>query len=204
MAMGGRLHRVELPLNEWHEPSLDEIEAAATRMAAAEKDDFLGPFVHTVALIDAGHKVPDPKLAFLLDYWKGLLPPDGGLPLRSRIDVLDMIPAVGNILLLDVERDGFDARYRVYGSAVADRGGRDWTGKTVSEMNAAMQTPVALMYRAAYRCAYVTGRPLYTEHESPMHLAVQHWHRLVLPLADDAGGCSSFLVGNIPVKGQSA
>ena len=48
--------------------------------------------------------------------------------MRKDIDVLELRQAIGNIMMLDVLEDGFDARYRVYGTGVVEYVGHDWTG----------------------------------------------------------------------------
>ncbi len=200
--MGGYAPDTQDPADDWLDPSDQDIERAATRIAAGSWRDPGGALIHDMRFVDLPNDLSDPVLSFLLEYWSGLSEAGGSAPLRDRIDVLEMRPAIGMILLLDVERDGFDARYRVYGTRVAAHGGRDWTGQTVSEMNAATRTPMSLMYRACYRCVYLTGRPTYTEHDSPLRLAVQGWRRLVLPLFDAEARCSAFLVGTVPVPAR--
>lgn len=189
----------------WVEPTDPVIEAAADRILgfeAAVPPAILASIdrdVTAIAWVDRAEQLPEPKLAFLLRHWQGLADRAGGVPDRSDVDVLDLVPAIGNLMLLDVERDGLDAIYRVYGTGVADRAGRDWTGYRVSEMNRITRTPAALFYRACYRAVFRRCRPLFTEHASARWLGVYAWRRLILPLADGGASCARFLVGNLPV-----
>lgn len=106
-------------------------------------------------------------------------------------------------MLIEVEREGLDGIYRVYGTGVAEQAGRDWTGWRVSEMNRQAKTPLALLYRAGYRAVYETREPLYTFSKSPPWLPPKAWKRLILPLCGADGRCLHFLVGNIPVAPKS-
>lgn len=189
----------------WIDPSEPAIEAAAEAILA-----FSGPVAPEVATavdacvqridwLDGPGQLDEPKLAFVLAHWQALAATRGGIPDRSDLDVLDLVPAIGNLLMLEPERDGFDAVYRVYGTAIADRAARDWTGFRVSEMNRTTRTPAALLYRACYRAVFRRPGPLFTEHLSPSYLGVHAWRRLILPLADGDRPCARFLVCNIPV-----
>ena len=155
--------------------------------------------VERIAWINRPEQLEEPKLAFLLTHWQDLAARRGGLPDRHDIDVLDLVPAIGNLMVLEVERDGFDAIYRVYGTGVAQRAGRDWTGHRVSEMGRITRTPTALLYRTCYRAVYRRPEPLFSEHVSAQWVSSNAWRRLILPLADGGTGCARFLVGNLPV-----
>ena len=184
---------------EWTEPTDRDIDVAAGWIVSDALESRFGEQLTRIFRVIGADQLPEPKLAFLFDYWRSIAGRDGGKPHHRHIDVLDMVPAIRNLMLLDVQRDGFDARYRVYGTGIAEFGGKDWTGFSVSQMNAATRTPLSLMYRACYRAVYLAQRPLFTEHTSPIWLAAKAWRRLILPLFDDDGDCARFLVGSIPV-----
>jgi len=189
----------------WIDPSDPAIEAAADRILAysGEVDRTaavtIDHCVQRIAWIERADALDEPKLAFLLRHWQALSDDCGGVPDRGSLDVFDLVPALGNLLMLEVERDGFDAIYRVYGTAVAGRAARDWTGFRVSEMIRTTRTPAALLYRSCYRAVFRRPQPLYTEHQSPPYLNVRSWRRLILPLADAGHPCGRFLVCNVPV-----
>lgn len=119
--------------------------------------------------------------------------------MRDDFQLEAFLPAVGNILILSAERDGLDARYRLYGSKVADHAGRDWTGFLVSEMNPITGSGLALIYRAVYLAVHQTGRPIYCGHRSPEWMSAKSRLRLILPVSEDGVACSQFVVGKIPV-----
>lgn len=193
----------------WTDPSDAEIEAAADRIRSFDGEvereavRSIDGSVERIAWISRPAQLPDARLCFLLEHWQSIASAQGGVPGRHTIDVLDLAPAIGNLMMLEVERDGFDAVYRVYGTAVAARAARDWTGFRVSEMNRTTRTPLALLYRACYRAVFSRPAPLYTEHHSPPYLDVRSWQRLILPLADGDRPCSRFLVCNVPIGHRS-
>ena len=194
------------PERPWTDPTDDSIVAAADSLLTVQGEM---PVQAVRAISDCAVRIAwvadakpdiDDKLAFLLDYWRDLgKAQEDGLPLASQVDGIDLVPALGNIMLLDVEREGLDARYRLYGTKVADKAGRDWTGWLVSEMNRVTRTPAALLYRAGYLAVYRRLMPLFTEHNSPPWVAAEAWRRLILPLTDDEGRCTRLLVGNVAV-----
>lgn len=195
--------------DDWTDPTDRDIEAAADRIVgfpgtvAAEVARQVDRCVERIAWADRADRLEEPRLAFLLRHWQSVAATRGGVPGRDDIDILDLIPVLGNLLMLEAEREGFDAVYRVYGTAVADRAARDWTGFRVSEMNRTTRTPAALLYRSCYRAVFRRPEPLYTEHLSPPYLSVRAWRRLILPLADGDRPCGRFLVCNLPVGQRS-
>tara|TARA_R110002012_G_scaffold55069_6_gene140685 strand:- start:678 stop:1328 length:651 start_codon:yes stop_codon:yes gene_type:complete len=184
----------------WSEPTPESVEASAARIINGERTPEFEHFRGHIAFVSPDTEVPEHKLVFLHDYWKTIRETEGRMPKRKDIDVLELRAAIGNIMMLDVLEDGFDARYRVYGTGVVEYAGHDWTGSTVSEMCRKTRTPLALMYRACYLAVYRTGQPIYTESKSPSWLAPKAWRRMILPYADGDGGCVGFMVGNVPVE----
>lgn len=184
-----------------YDPPDREILAAAGSILAGKGLPALADYVERLFFVSGPGELEHPKLRFLFDYWEAARArsPEGRVA-KQAIDVVELKVAMGNLLLLDAEREGLDARYRVYGTNVADHAGRDWTGYRVSEMNREARTPVALLYRACYRAVWESLRPLYSRHKSLPYLGAKAWQRLILPLSDAQGRCVQFLVGNIPVE----
>jgi hypothetical protein len=136
------------------------------------------------------------QLRFLQRYWddlRGKRP----LPRAQEIDALEMRPALGYILLVDVVENGGDFRYRLFGSTVAAVSGFDLTGTLVSEHPASRH--VAEFTFASYRAVLARGEPLLTEHGPPAPANTKVWQRLLLPLAGEDGSIIRFLVGNVPM-----
>ena len=189
---------------DWIEPSREAVEASANRIIHGHRTPEFDHLLGVIAFVSPVLDVPEHKLAFLYNYWEAIREAKGRLPARKDIDVLELREAIGNIMMLDVLEEGFDARYRVYGTGVAEYAGNDWTGTTVSEMSRKTTTPAALLYRACYLAVYRTIRPIYTETTSPSWLSPKVWRRMILPYADDNGACAGFMVGNIPVEPRAS
>ncbi len=140
-------------------------------------------------------QIADNPLRFLLQYWQSLKPADG-IPPVSAISPLEMRPALGYILLIDVLEQGWDGRFRLYGTKVAEMYGCDMTGRLLSEIDNGNY--ISLFFRALYRAAWLSRRPVYSHHEPPPRVSVRDWRRLVLPLGNAEGEVCRFLVGNVP------
>lgn len=140
--------------------------------------------------------LPTDGLRFLLRYWVGLR---GALPMprASQIDALDMKPALGNIMILDVLDGGADFRFRLYGATLAEAVGQDWTGQTISTMRRQLRGLGPAFYLAGYRAVLARPQPLYTCNQANRTFENRRWARLILPLAgEDGQGVKRFLVGN--------
>ncbi len=141
--------------------------------------------------------LPLPILRFLLDWWRARRVPGGGLPPANvSIDPLELRPALGHIMTMDVLPGAHDFRYRLFGTVVAERSGFDLTGKLVSEVPA--PPDAVIWFRATYAAAALERAPLYTEHTPWSSRSVTRWYRLILPLAGADGAVRRFLVGNVP------
>lgn len=98
--------------------------------------------------------IPHERLRRLHDLWhakKGRR----GLPARADIDVLELKPWLGHLILAEVrEGDGdYDFRYRVYGTVLAGWFGRDLTGRTSGELPVGLRERSEQGYRSACRRA---------------------------------------------------
>ena len=185
---------------DWVEPTDADLDAAANAIIEGCPPDRLSPDCLSCFFASSPDELENAKLSFLFAYWQQHTDPQTGRQTRAEFDMLTLLPAVGNIMILDVLRNGFDARYRLYGTGVAAHAGRDWTGETVSEMNRVTRSSLALMYRAIYLAAYRTRRPIHSLHRSPTWVSAKSWRRVVLPMTYEGDVCSQFIVGNIPVE----
>ncbi len=74
-----------------------------------------------------------PELQGLYRYWSDRS--DGrAMPDRTDIDPAELVPWLSHLILVDVVPPFSDIRFRVVGTWVADRTGRDDTGKTMGEI----------------------------------------------------------------------
>jgi hypothetical protein len=154
----------------------------------------IGAPVPQVQWAPAADSLDEAALRALYAYWLDL-PPGPRAPRAADIDPLRMRGALGYVMLMDAVDDGRDFRYRLYGSAIAERSGFDATGKLISEIAV---TPLREFFLASYRACRARVTPLFTRHVPPYDVHVVSWDRLILPLNDGQGGIDRLLVGNVP------
>jgi hypothetical protein len=70
---------------------------------------------------------------FLIEYWQGKHA-GGRLPGRTAIDPLELKRVLPHLLLIDVEREPLDFRYRLAGTLTYDIFGFDLTGRRVRDI----------------------------------------------------------------------
>lgn len=133
-------------------------------------------------------------MRFLIEYWQRLRG-DRDLPLASEVTPFDLKPALGHIVLIDVLDEGWNGRFRVYGTKVAETYGRDMTGQLLSDIDGGNYA--SIFFRSLYRTAWLRKLPYYSHHFPPPHVAVESWQRLALPLAGTDGQVNRFLACNI-------
>lgn len=152
-----------------------------------------GPNLVWTPLID---QIEQGTLKFLLGYWSRLAL-SGAIPLASQIDPIEMRPALGYVMLLEVVDGGHDFRYRVFGTEIATVSEFDMTGRLLSEHQASAY--IVEFAIAAYRAAFVRRDPVLTEHWPSRTRHTASWQRLVLPLANSSGAVVRFLAGTVPL-----
>ena len=135
-----------------------------------------------------------PELVYLRSFWDQIADPSAALPDPARIDPFVLKPALGNIMLLDVLDEGWDYRYRLYGSRIAEFAKRDYTGLRTSELQAGPW--ISMFYIAMYRAVLQRPVLLYTENVPPAGVPTTRWHRLILPFGKE-GSITRLLVGNV-------
>jgi hypothetical protein len=146
-----------------------------------------------------GGTLPTPGLRFLLQHWHALRG-TRNMPTVDQVDALDMKPALGNIMILDVLESGADFRFRLYGAALANSVGLDWTNHTISDMRQRLPGVGPAFYLAGYRAVLQRKQALYTLNQANLTFEQRRWARLILPLANVEGTeIARFLVGNYPM-----
>jgi hypothetical protein len=81
--------------------------------------------------IDA--RISDARLRALLAYWRDKSG-QRGMPARRDLDPADFTPLLGGVALVDVLHDPLRFRYRLVGTHIVERLGREMTGQFVSEI----------------------------------------------------------------------
>ena len=137
---------------------------------ATDLDAFAGRLVH------AAHKQ-------LFEYWRSKAQP-GRLPARKDIDPVDIADLLPRIGMLDVLRDGAGTmfRYRLLGTGITARAGRDVTGKRFDEL---YEGPYLERQVTLYREIAERGVPFVSNATFPLERDYIRYDRLVLPLASD-------------------
>ncbi|MFN8757698.1 MAG: PAS domain-containing protein [Tagaea sp.] len=134
-----------------------------------------------------------PRLARLYAYWRACRPSDGALPGRRHIDPVEMVWALGNVWLLDLQRAPFRLRYRLIGSRITAHMDRDPTGEWLDV--ARPQVVADPGYYARYRWMAETRRA--TWRCGPPRLSHDpYWktvENVMLPLAADGTNVDMFL-----------
>ncbi|MFY7781801.1 MAG: PAS domain-containing protein [Tagaea sp.] len=153
----------------------------------------------TIVLNPSQDFLVEPRHRSLLSYWRANSTSDAPMR-RSALDPIALRDVMGYLLLLHADETGLDFEFRVYGTEIAQIAGRDWTGWTVGAMSLKTRSQLGDFYRAVYVACALSRQPIFTEHDSPPWLSAKSWRRLIVPLIDDAGAPSWFLVANQPYE----
>lgn len=105
------------------------------------------------------------------------------MPTRADIDVFEMKPWLGHLMLVEVLEGGADFRYRLYGSNVAHLFGRDRTGQVTSALPVHAREIVC----AEYRRVVDSREPHYVRHRRTLARGTGEIAKLILPLGDEGG-----------------
>lgn len=121
----------------------------------------------------------------LFEYWRSKCRGDL-LAGRRDIDPVDLRQVLPRLALIDVlrEADGLDFRYRLTGTEIVERAGRDPTRKRFTELYDGDYLEAAL---ATYRTVAEEGVPMLSERTFPLvrDREFLRYDRLILPLAAD-------------------
>jgi hypothetical protein len=125
-----------------------------------------------------------PKVERLYAYWLAIHPA-GALPGRQHFDPLAVHDLLPNIWLLDVQREPFRLRYRLAGTRITERLGREVTGLWLDEAHPHLAGDPGYFnrYRGVVLDAtpsWRRGRPVFQQDEHVAEL-----ENLMLPLAAD-------------------
>ena len=136
-------------------------------------------------LQDTGLELRHDDQRALYDYWRARQR-SGRLPARADIDPADLRHLLPRLALIDVLREGHDLafRYRLTGTEIVNRAGRDPTGKRFEELYRGDYLETA---KATYRQVVDTGRPHTSDRVYPLVPGREYmrYDRLLLPLAGD-------------------
>jgi hypothetical protein len=158
-----------------------------------------GPNIGLVLDPDLGHLLPTAQ--DLLTYWQANRSVNG-LPDRTAFDPISLRRYLGNLVIADIERDDHTRvryRYRLIGTDLADRSGRDATGRYFEDI----YDPISLA-EMKYCFGWVA------EHKRPARVfgtfrhanrAYQGFDGLFLPIATDGGNVVNQVIGYVVPTG---
>jgi hypothetical protein len=139
--------------------------------------------------------VPSPSLEptkQLLAYWRSKCPP-GGLPRREDIVPEEIPRLLPNLLIAEPVDGGEDWVYRLIGTAIVERHGKDFTGMRVSE---SFPPDVADAYIADYQHGAASREP-WAVHGNFVFPGIEHirFEALGLPILGRDGVSVWLLIG---------
>ena len=134
-------------------------------------------------------------MKFALDCWRKAA--GAGLPPTQFVDPIQLAPALGYLLLVEVVDGGHDFAYRLFGTHVSAVSGFDMTRKKLSEHPASAYIREFSM--ALYRAAMIRRQPVWSHYGPAMAVSTAAWERIVLPLVDGDGTICRFLVATVPI-----
>ncbi len=129
------------------------------------------------------NKLHHPAHVRLYEYWSSKRP-SGRLPGRQHLDPLEIPDLLFNLALIDVVREDGQCRfrYRLAGTGIAERAGRDPTGKYFENLyNGDYLRKANAMYQGICQ----TGLPFTSSRRFPVGEEYLSYDRLILPLASD-------------------
>lgn len=122
-----------------------------------------------------------PRLRRLYQHWHGLR---AGRPLPSptQFDILAVPQLMGHVHVLEVHGDPPRFRFRLFGTRVAEVGGRDLTGKWVDDIE---PPSWAAAVQAAFRAPLARRMPCYSRSDEAYDLGTVEMHRLACPFSSN-------------------
>lgn len=105
--------------------------------------------------------IEEPLLHAVREYWRSKRG-DRRMPARADLDVLELRPFMGSMFLFDVLDQGQDFRFRLIGTHLVERFGRDSTGKTFSEAYAGTDQVTANWLRGVYERVVAEAVPIWS------------------------------------------
>jgi hypothetical protein len=103
---------------------------------------------------------------------------------------------LGDMHVLELDEISGQMRYRLFGTNVAHRYGKDLTGIHVADNVPSL----AALYHGLFLASATAGQPIYSAHEPAKDSKVKDCQRLMLPFGDSAGRFHRLLVVHMPAR----
>ncbi len=134
---------------------------------------------------------PESRLGSIRDFWAGLCRGEA-LPRRRDFDFCDLARWLGWIALVDTDRERRDFTWRLIGTKITERLGRDMTGCRFREL---YEEPVLERLLALYRQSLQSRRPVFLEGDFRyLRLAYRQFQAVHLPLVGTGPDADMILV----------
>lgn len=134
--------------------------------------------------------VPEsPILKYAFDHWQRKAAEVDGVPRRRDINVLDLKPCMGHMLLLEIAEPIGDSRYLVFGTMLVDYFNEELTGQRLGDTGGAKNHILIEEYREVVRSR---GAKLYLN-APVIGKSVFRYEKIALPLRDDDDGIGHIL-----------
>ncbi|MEO3427809.1 PAS domain-containing protein [Pelagibius sp. CAU 1746] len=155
----------------------------------ARSEGAAGPVEITSRRIE---ELSSPRLRETFAIWGAKCGGPERLPAAGGFDILDYRPVIGNLNLLDVERDPLDFVFRVHSANGATYVGRDLTGRSIEDYP---NPEYRDFVRAVFTQATLSRQPvILIEELLTADNRRMSWEGLVLPLQDDGGEVTRLIV----------
>ncbi len=138
--------------------------------------------------------IEHPDLRFLLEHYVSLPRPQG-LPLWDEQVPFDLRRMLPNLHVLDFIAEN-RMRFRIFGTAVAQYYGNDYTGQAIAD-NA---PSVSVVFHALAIVTSQQRTTLYTQHAPPDNSRVFDCQRLFLPFCNESGEVHRLLIAQYPYR----
>lgn len=131
------------------------------------------------------------KLGALFEFWESKCI-DEQYPDWREIDFTDLGPWLGNINVVEINREPFSFRYRIFGTTISEMINAELTNKTLEQVSNRISGGIIESYKAMIN----EPKPMLYIHEQPVwHGELAVFTRLMLPMASDDGDRLIVMVG---------
>ncbi len=147
------------------------------------------------------HAIPltegmDTPFAPVLRMWRDIRN-RGRLPARADFPPEKLTGFLGKILLIEVHETAPRFRFRLFGSDISQRFGRDLTGKGLEDLTAPLYRE---MVRRHYEEVVASGEPSLYEITGIREMRRRRYQRLLLPLFDEQGRVNMLMAVSLPLS----
>jgi hypothetical protein len=124
-----------------------------------------------------------PIVRYAIDFWQAKVAETGDVPYRRHIDILDLKPCMGRMLLLDIANPLEDSRYVVFGTMLVEYFNEELTGERLGNSGGAKNRTLIEEYRKVIQ----SGEAMMFTNDPIVGGSVLNYEKVALPLRNDSG-----------------